>query len=93
MSIIKNEIPILEFDTEQTAVISPVHENLNLILPKKCVFAFLGEYIDEYAEKTGAQIVSYFISMTKEYPVYITGTGGCGGCDTDSGLADWIWSA
>lgn len=72
MSIIKNEIPILEFDTEQTAVISPVHENLNLILPKKCVFAFLGEYIDEYAEKTGAQIVSYFISMTKEYPVYIT---------------------
>ena len=71
MSIIKNEIPILEFDTEQTAVISPVHENLNLVLPKKCVFAFLGEYIDEYAEKTGAQIVSYFISMTKEYPVYI----------------------
>lgn len=55
MSIIKNEIPILEFDTEQTAVISPVHENLNLVLPKKCVFAFLGEYIDEYAEKTGAQ--------------------------------------
>ena len=53
MSIIKNEIPILEFDTEQTAVISPVHENLNLVLPKKCVFAFLGEYIDEYAEKTG----------------------------------------
>lgn len=49
-----------------------MHENLNLILPKKCVFAFLGEYIDEYAEKTGAQIVSYFISMTKEYPVYIT---------------------
>ena len=100
MSIIKNEIPILEFDTEQTAVISPVHENLNLVLPKKCVFAFLGEYIDEYAEKTGAQIVSYFISMTKEYPVYITtykgalpGTGGCRGCDTDSGLADWIWSA
>ena len=65
MSIIKNEIPILEFDTEQTAVISPVHENLNLILPKKCVFAFLGEYIDEYAEKTGAQIVSYFIHVHK----------------------------
>ena len=41
MSIIKNEIPILEFDTEQTAVISPVHENLNLVLPKKCVFALM----------------------------------------------------
>ncbi len=42
MSIIKNETPILEFDTEQTAVISPIHEKLNMKLPKKCVFAFLG---------------------------------------------------
>ena len=31
MGIIKNEIPILEFDSEQTAVISPVHENLTSI--------------------------------------------------------------
>ena len=54
MGIIKNDIPILEFDTEQKAVISPVHENLNLALPKKCVFAFLGNYIDEYAYKTDA---------------------------------------
>ena len=48
MAIIKNEIPILEFDTEQTAVLNPTHENLGLNLPKKCVFAFLGAYIDEY---------------------------------------------
>lgn len=49
MSIVKNEIPILEFDTDPTAVIDPVHENLGLQLPKKCVFAFLGDYIEEYA--------------------------------------------
>ena len=55
MGIIKNDIPILEFDTEQKAVISPVHENLNLALPKKCVFAFLGNYIDEYAYKSDAK--------------------------------------
>jgi len=30
MAIIKNEIPILEFDTEQTAVLNPTHENLGL---------------------------------------------------------------
>ena len=41
-SIVKNEIPILEFDTEQSAVLNPTHENLGLKLPKKCVFAFLG---------------------------------------------------
>ena len=38
MAIIKNEIPILEFDTEQTAVLNPTHENLSLNLPRKCVF-------------------------------------------------------
>ena len=72
MSIIKNEIPILEFDTEQTAVINPTHEKLDLKLPQKCVFAFLGGYIDEYAKKTQARKVSNFISATKAYPIYIT---------------------
>ena len=72
MGIIKNEIPILEFDSEQTAVISPVHENLNLNLPKKCVFAFLGNYIDEYANSSDTKQVSTFISATKNYPIYIT---------------------
>ena len=72
MAIIKNEIPILEFDDEQTAVINPTHEKLNLQLPKKCVFAFLGEYIDEYASKTKSRKVSEFASATKLYPIYIT---------------------
>ena len=51
MSIIKHEIPILEFDTEECAVINPTHEKLDIQLPKKCVFASLGDYIDEYANK------------------------------------------
>jgi len=71
MSIIKSEIPILEFDTEENSVIDPTHEKLDLKLPKKCVFAFLGEYIDEYAGKTDARKVSYFVSATKRYPIYI----------------------
>lgn len=76
MSIIKNEIPILEFDTEQAAVINPTHEKLGLKLPRKCVFAFLGDYIDEYAQKHNAQKVSEFISATKCYPIYIVNYGG-----------------
>ena len=72
MSIIKNEIPILEFDTEKTAVVAPTHENLDLKLPKKCVFAFLGAYIDEYAGKTETRQISKFVSATKHYPIYIT---------------------
>ena len=72
MSIVKNELPILEFDTEQLAVLNPTHENLGLKLPKKCVFAFLGAYIDEYANKTNTKQVSTFVSATKYYPIYIT---------------------
>ena len=72
MAIMKNEIPILEFDTEQTAVLNPTHENLGLHLPTKCVFAFLGSYIDEYAGKTDTRQVSTFVSATKLYPIYIT---------------------
>ena len=71
MSIAKNEIPILEFDTAQTAVIEPAHEKLELNLPRKCVFAFLGDYIDEYALKNNAQKVGEFVSATKHYPIYL----------------------
>ena len=42
MAIIKNEIPILELDTEPTAVLNHTHENLGLNLEKKCVLACLG---------------------------------------------------
>lgn len=48
MGIIPCEIPLLEFDPEQTAVIGPDYEQLDLHLPRKCVFAFLGGYIDRY---------------------------------------------
>ena len=72
MAIIKNDIPLLEFDMEQTAVINPTHEKLNLKLPKKCVFAFIGEFIDQYASKANSQKVTEFVSATKPYPIYIT---------------------
>ena len=72
MSIMKHEIPLLEFDSEETAVLNPTHENLGLNLPKKCVFAFLGDYIDVYAGKTETKQVSVFVSATKCYPIYVT---------------------
>ena len=41
MSIIKNEIPIVEYDSNPVAVIMPDHEHIDINLPKKAVFAFL----------------------------------------------------
>ena len=98
MSIVKNDIPILEFDTERKAVINPTHEKLDLKLPEKCVFAFLGDYIDKYAKEVKAQKVSEFISATKNYPIYITNYKGeeivlCQapvGASPASQLMDWL---
>ena len=69
--IVKNEIPILECDTSESAVIMPTHENLKLKLPKKAVFAFLGEHIDEYAKTHNGVKVGKFLSLTKDYPIYV----------------------
>ena len=67
----KHAIPILEFDDNPQAVIMPNHEGLNLQLPKKCIYAFLEEEIDRYAQEVGADCVGEFVSATKTYPVYV----------------------
>jgi len=72
MGIIKNEIPILEFDTDTEAVIMPTHEHFDLKLPKKAVYAFLGEHVDNYAKSHECKQVATFVSETKLYPVYVT---------------------
>ena len=93
----KHAIPILEFDDNPQAVIMPDHEGLDLHLPKKCVYAFLGEEIDRYAREVGAECVGEFISATKTYPVYVINYKGEGICLAQApvgsvyGLVDWIW--
>lgn len=51
----KHEIPILEFDDNPQAVIMPTHEDLDLDLPARCIFAFLEEEIERYANAVGAE--------------------------------------
>lgn len=72
MSIQTHEIPILEFDPNPKAILEPTHEKLPLRLPRKCVFAFLGERIEEYARLRGLEPVSWFVSATKCYPIFVT---------------------
>lgn len=72
MSILKNPIPILEFDTDPAAVIMPGSGEQDIRLPEKAVFAFLGGYVDDYAQAHHARQVTEFISATKGYPIYVT---------------------
>ena len=67
----KHAIPILEFDDNPQAIIMPNHEGLDLQLPKKCIYAFLEEEIDRFAQEVGAECVGEFVSATKTYPVYV----------------------
>ena len=71
MALIKNDIPILEYDDCHSAVIMPTHEHLDVQLPKKAVYAFLGDVTYEYANTHNARKVAEFISTTKNYPIYI----------------------
>ncbi len=66
----KNEIPILEYDTDPTAVIAPTHENLQIKLPERCVFAFLEGLADTFAKENSCETLAQFESCTKIYPVY-----------------------
>ena len=52
MMIIKNDIPILEYDDSSPEVIPPDHDWSAGKLPEKCLFAFLGDVVHEYANKT-----------------------------------------
>ena len=67
----KHEIPILEFDDSPQAVIMPTHEDLDLDLPARCIYAFLEEEIERYANAVEADKVGEFVSATKTYPIFV----------------------
>lgn len=71
MSIIRNDIPILEYDSDPESVIMPGHEKHRVQLPRKAVFPFLGEEVDRYAWDRGAVAAATFVSATKDFPVYL----------------------
>jgi hypothetical protein len=50
MPLLKHEYPILEYETEITAILMPrVKGEINL--PPKCVYGFLGDYIEKFASE------------------------------------------
>ena len=67
----ENELPLLEYDDDKHAVFMPNYDNLQLRLPPKAVFAFLGSEIDHYAQSQNAKIAANFVSATKSYPIYL----------------------
>ena len=71
MSLIKNDIPILEYDTNSKAVIMPGHST-NFHFSERAVMLFMETEIDDYAMTNKCEIIGQFISITKDFPVYKT---------------------
>lgn len=71
MALIKNEIPILEFDSEEKAVLMPGH-GWDYKFTKKAVMLFMEPEIEEYVSKNKCEIIGKFESVTKTFYVYKT---------------------
>ena len=69
--IIKNEIPILEYDDCSPEVISPEYELQGIQLPEKCLFTFLGDVVDDYAAEKNAEVVKELITVSHNVRIYI----------------------
>jgi len=69
--IVKNEIPILEYDDCSPEVISPDHDWTAGKLPEKCLFAFLGDIVHEYAIQHGARVAETLITVSHDIKIYV----------------------
>ena len=69
MALYKHPIPILEHDTNPTALIMN-NRHPEIILPKRAVFAFLGNTIDHYAQTHNAEVLEIFRTVTCDIPIY-----------------------
>ena len=71
MGLIKNDIPILEYDTNDKAIIMPGHST-DFHFPERAVMLFMEKEIDDYAVANECEIIGQFITITKLFSVYKT---------------------
>jgi len=69
--ILKNGIPILEYDNSSEEVIKPDHDCEALKLPEKCLFAFLGDVVHSYAQSNEAEVAEEIITVFHNIKIYI----------------------
>ena len=71
MMIVKNEIPILEYDDSSPEIIPPDHDWTAGRLPEKCLFAFLGDIVHKYAKEQNAEVVEIFQTVSYNIEIYV----------------------
>lgn len=69
MALYKHDIPILEYDTDPNALVMN-NRHPEIILPRRAVYAFLGDTIDTYAQQNGAEILDIFHTIGRDTNIY-----------------------
>ena len=69
MTIVKNDLPVLEYDSDPVTIVELKIKGIKL--PEKAVFAFTGTSTDKYAEANNARIATVFETITRDYNIYI----------------------
>ena len=83
MPIVKNDYPILEYDTKKRAVIEPGRDGKGN-LPKICVITFFQEVLEQFIEKCGAEAVFDYESEMRNFPIYACAYKGVHFCVTQA---------
>ena len=71
MALTKNEIPILEYDTEPKAILMPNRDGAD-VFPSKAVFPFLSDEIERYVAANQCEKIGEYETITKTFPIYKT---------------------
>lgn len=69
LSVIKHEIPILEYDPNPSALLRHDRQE-DIRFPRRAVFAFLGDKSDEYVSQNGGTVLDVFHTITGDTPIY-----------------------
>lgn len=69
MALVRNELPILEYDDEQQALLMPNRQE-RCTLPQRAVLFFHAEAVAGWAQAHGAVQVGEFVNITKVTPLY-----------------------
>lgn len=68
MSLYKHEIPILEHETNPEAIIMNTRDEC--VLPRRAVYTFLGDTVDDYAASIGAEIIEVYHTIGRDTNIY-----------------------
>lgn len=67
--ISENEFPILEYSTEQNAIINPDRNNKE-IFPRLCIMTFFREVLEAFISRYNGETIGTYASEMREFPAY-----------------------